>query len=641
MPLEWSLGDAMKPIRTMGLENLDQMTKSGEFHVFMKDVLPRANAFVEFKRERIQKIIGWSVFAVFAVACLITGLIALGSDMADSTVAVIFSFGVGGVILSLFKVLKFRSEFLTASFETGLEKIGQYQMNIAFHPTEGGSVAVDEDGLLDTVTLQHQNLKDFNITKSTIEEYSSAVNQIPVVLTCDSIGEFSSQDGTNIRSGKVFHEENQLSEIYRRIRQSFQSVETSSISMSLISPDSPFWRYIVNSQFENHARELKPLKSSKEALDRIMGIIGGANDNADSVDIDVWSLAKMRMISEDALKLTLIRHNALSDVVANLYSRLSDIVNYSSFLFYCPYCHEHQLTELLNSDFNAFASEPVSSITWNDNARVYLVDWKTEKWRCKACERETNHPIPIHKIYKQIIHPAYESLLQENEKDRIKTYSTLKEKKIHYKQEAEKETEQITRENRRDLDEQVFKLRAMDAQVRSTRRTVQSMQTLMLKLETVSRERMAEIDRYAEDIQLQIVSENKQIERDIHQEVEDNIQKTNVVMNRLAYQAQIEQQKQMAVQVAIAQGIQNNDQNTAATAQNTSTMVSQNNQLIQNTSRIVSATEDSAACAVASARQAGQDKASPWRIDKTLQRGCRIFGDTITGRSQLDSARRR
>jgi len=268
-------------------------------------------------------------------------------------------------------------------------------------------------------------------------------------------------------------------------------------------------------------------------------------------------------IFEDAIKLSRIRDNILNDVVGFVFPRLSDIQNYPAYEFYCPFCHQDQLEALLEEDFNAFSEKKIRSINWDENSFVQLINWENEIWRCKTCERETHRPIPVHKLYKQVLYPTYDSLLLENEKERLKNYSDLKEKKIVYKQEAEREIEEINRENRRDLDEQVFKLRAMESQVRSTKRTIDVMQRLMVSMEQISREKMSEIDRYADDIQRQILTENQQIEKSIQREVNENIRQTEQDMEKLAYQAQQERIKQHAVQVQIAQGMQQQNQQLA------------------------------------------------------------------------------
>ena len=168
---------------------------------------------------------------------------------------------------------------------------------------------------------------------------------------------------------------------------------------------------------------------TQRLLNSFMGVIQKKESSTTDIDVDKWSEELRDRIASDSIKLMSTRHQSLIKVVGNLYPRLGDIVNYSSYLFYCPFCHVEQLQQLISQDFNIFNQESILPVEWDENARAYLVDWRTETWKCCSCERETNSPVPIHKLYTQVMFPAYESLLFEHEGERIRVYSELKNKK--------------------------------------------------------------------------------------------------------------------------------------------------------------------------------------------------------------------
>ena len=82
----------------------------------------------------------------------------------------------------------------------------------------------------------------------------------------------------------------------------------------------------------------------------------------------------------------------------------------------------------------------------------------------------------------------------------------------------------------------------------------------------------------------------------------------------------------MAIQKEIANNIRR-------TADNTSKMTQQNEQIIRNTGV-------SAACDLVQARRSGADKHPWWRVGANIKRQSRILGDKFTGRSELSSAQR-
>lgn len=546
----------MDPIRVAGVDELRKEEKAAEFHLFMEAILPRAQQFIDEKLQLRTSIRKWAAACIVAlIGSVVLQVMKPWSNDQRPFFSILFN---GLILLILVAViiayLRYR-RYQEVRIEAGLERIGQFPLNTAIHRTELGTVLVDEDELLDVVEFNYQQLKDFGEAKDAYKHYIEVTSSLPVILSSvHKKQEIQSEEKEGLQKALVFEDEEKVSSAHAKIREVYQSISETSVKQCLIKKDSPFAEYCRQHDFEYDGTSLQPSEETSKTLEKVMGIVETHSREDDVVDIDIWSDEINRKITEDAIKLSHLRDNILTKVVGNIFPRLSDIQNYPAYEFYCPTCHKDQLIALLEEDFNAFTEERIEDVTWDDNARVQLVDWENGVWRCKTCERETHHPVPVHKLYKQVIYPAYDSLLLENEKERLKIYSELKDKKIRYKQEAEREIDEINRENRRDLDEQVFKLNALESQVRSTKRTIDTMQHLMITMEAVSREKIAAIEQYADKIQRQILEENQQIERTIQREVEQNIQQANRAMTVLAQQAQKERQEQMKVFVAIAKG---------------------------------------------------------------------------------------
>ena len=256
--------------------------------------------------------------------------------------------------------------------------------------------------------------------------------------------------------------------------------------------------------------------------------------------VDEFSDNVIRKVLRDMAKISLLRNHSVKNVVATIEPRLSDIMHYGAYNFYCPYCHEKDIEKLLHQDFNALKEGTTDPVTWNEHARVYLKDWRDDVWKCNLCERETRHPIPVHKLQSSVFMPAYNYLLQENEKERIRIYSSLNVKKIDYRQAYEKERDEIERENRREIDGQILQIKTLRAQVESIGDMVESMEKLMIKINAVAENRLSSVKEYAHSVEHDIISENNAIVQQVRDDVAQLRNQTHATLQKLSYQEKIE-----------------------------------------------------------------------------------------------------
>ena len=545
----------MEIIRVAGVDDIPQKGKSAEFHLYMNAILPKAQQYVEEKLQLRKLIRKWAATGIIGFIGVIVLLI---QKPRSSALESLFPVLLPGLILLIIAAavvgfLKYK-QYQELSIETGLERIGQFPLNIAIHNTEIGTAVVDEDEVFEPVEFNYQQLNNFEEVKSAYNNYLDATNSLPAILSpVHKDQEIQTEESEGLQKAMIFDDEEKIRSAHSNIKEAYQSINETSVKQYLLKKDSPFVIYLQEHEFEYDGKALQPSEKTSKTLEKVMGIVESRSTEDETADIDDWSHNLYRKLAEDALKLSHIRDNILTKVMGSIFPRLSNIHNFPAHEFFCPSCHKEQLETLLEEDFNAFSDEQIQAVSWDENAIVELVDWENAVWRCKTCERETGNPIPVHKMYKDVLYPAYDSLLLENEIERLKIYSELKDKKIQYKQDAEREIEEINRDNRRNLDEQVFKLNALESQVLSTKRTIDTMQHLLVTVEAVSREKIEAIDEYANNIQRQILEKNKRIEEVVQKEVEENIRLTDKAMSSFTRQSQKEKQEQMKVFVSIAQ----------------------------------------------------------------------------------------
>jgi hypothetical protein len=471
------------------------------------------------------------------------------------------------IILAIVALVSLK-KFKNIQFQSDISRTGKALLNFNQYPFEHGSVIVDEEKFFVKENLIYPSLKDSGKVKELWNKYQETSKKLPIVLPHDKKLPVTAPLNLPLEKTSIYNAETEFHDIYNDLTSEYKNTDDIALEIGILKSEAVLTRHLESSDYALHKKNQEPSVKTMLQLEQIMGLVT-TKGNEEAWDVDDFSHQVINTLEHDTSKLSMLRRHSLKNIIGTLSPRLSDIAHYGAYNFYCPHCHEQEITILLNQDFNAFKNNNTEPVTWNENARVYLTNWKTEVWKCGLCEKETKQPVPVHKMYSQVFLPAYNYLLLENEKERIRIYSKLNEKKIEYQQQAEKEQEEIERSNRSEMDVEIFKMRGLRAQVESVGETIQAMETLMQRINVLSQQRMATIKSFAREVQNQIVQQNKAIVEEVRADVSRMRKKTESAMNRLAYQARIEQRERDQVQQEMAQNLHSIKMSSAQTAINT------------------------------------------------------------------------
>lgn len=594
-----------------GIEPEEKSKTDEQLFIILKEILP---SFTEYILKKIMLKKKWLIYLTVSSVMFCCSILIVFQLLPRELVRVIYNndlkyilasvFAAGFLVFGIMSLLKLKN-YKTLKYNTDIERIGQTDINFAEYPLEHGVAIVDEEGVFYKQDLIYPSLKNALLVKNIWDKYTQKKQELPYILSIDNRRQINNEEsGSN---QVIFDSETEIHDFFQMLDYEYKNLNKLEISLGLVPSGDPLAVHLLKDNYSN-GRQVNNSEIENK-INSIMGVIKSDN-KGEAWDIDDYSEDILKTLESDSDKLNIIRNKSLIDNTAKINSRITDIMHYCSYDFYCPACHEKELSKLLNMDFNAMKDSNTEPVTWNKNARVYMVDWKNEVWRCRLCEKETTRPIPVHKIYANVLLPAYQSLLLENEKERIKIYSELNSKKIEYQQRAEKEQEEIERTNRSEMDEQVFKMRALKAQVESTGETIKSMQELIEKINQVSQSRLQAINEYSERIQNEIVETNNAIIEEVKADVEKIRKETSSEINKLAYQARIEQKARDKVQKQMAENLQKVERNTKI----------------------------SAAVDLANARRAGMLDHPWWKIGANLSEAMKKSRNRRLGRSEFEAA---
>ena len=358
-----------------------------------------------------------------------------------------------------------------------------------------------------------------------------------------------------------------------------------------------------------------------------------------SWSVDEFSDDVIKKVLKDMAKISLLRNHSVKNVVATIEPRLSDIMHFGAYNFYCPYCHEKDIEKLLGQDFNALKEGTTDPITWNEHARVYLKDWKEDVWKCNLCERETRHPIPVHKLFSSVFMPAYNYLLQENEKERIRVYSKLNVKKIDYRQAYEKERDEIERDNRREIDSQVLSIQTMRAQVESIGDVIESMESLMIKINAVAENRLNSVKDYAHSVEKDIITENNAIVEQVRNDVAELRNQTHATLQKLSYQEKIEDLERDRVQQETLKQLEELKESSVEQVELTTKFVKAAAQMVRIAESDQAIEPVAGALDLSGERQTDLEEHPGFEIDKAIEHDFWVFKDLITEEDKTEEGR--
>ena len=190
----------------------------------------------------------------------------------------------------------------------------------------------------------------------------------------------------------------------------------------------------------------------------------GASDDAflDLAESSARKTAEMQAVAERwpafyrkvADFLLSARDSSLGDQVPDECLDFTTAMNESAYNMYCPDCNGGLLALLENRVYDVQSGEAYEPLGFSANTRC-VCDYDENGgtvWRCLACESETYLPILVHKMLDELLLPAYDHLLNENQVERLRAHRQARGKEIEYKASYRTENEKAQLDHFRRMD---------------------------------------------------------------------------------------------------------------------------------------------------------------------------------------------
>lgn len=380
------------------------------------------------------------------------------------------------------------------------------------------------------------------------EDVKEEVAEIPWVLD-GSADTYETAEETNYEGTVPLRgEERTLQEYFQHIDESFEDIRTRQLLITALEDPSLFPKLF--SQMEQP-------ESSVEANPKLRECLRGRGGTELEQFARRWETRWTRI----NLALLQARSTSLFDKVGPECYDLGAQLDYGAFNFYCPFCNEEQQEELLDRDYGLHSSSDHEPIEYSSNTRcAFLPESRT--WRCRTCERETENPIPIHRMLDEVLLPAYDQLMQENKNERLRIYSKARDKERELRERAQSEIDKMRHEHMKDMFELSEEMERLQADVRGEREAIRSMENVVDSFRASQEETKEGIVEAVERSLRETQKRKKNVERSLDsfkEKVQKEMTKNVVQYSKTERKEQLKRDK---MQRKMVEGIKNIEENT-------------------------------------------------------------------------------
>jgi len=414
--------------------------------------------------------------------------------------------------------------------------------------TPVGLVVHGPGSLNETRHLSFPTIGSPNAVYDRTEEVDGEVVDIPWVLDGEASVYETTEETNYDGSVPLRGEERTLQEYFQNIDAVFGDLETPDLSITALE---------VPHLFSELAPQMEQASSNTEANPELRNRLNGPGGTKLDRFAREWESRWTRV----NLALLQARSKSLFDEVGPECYDLGSQLSYGAFNFYCPFCNEEEQEQLLDRDYSVHSSSDYEPIQYSSNTRcTFRPDSRT--WRCKICERETQNPIPMHRMLDEVLLPAYDQLMQENKNERLRIYSKARDKERELRERAQSEIDKMRHEHMNEMFALSEEMERLQADVRGEREAIRSMEDIVASFRASQEGTREGIVEFAEQSLRAAEERKKNVEHSVDSFKEEMKEEMSKNVMEYSKTERKEQLKRDQLQKQMAQGIKNIEENT-------------------------------------------------------------------------------
>ena len=291
----------------------------------------------------------------------------------------------------------------------------------------------------------------------------------------------------------------------------------------------------------------------------------------------------------------------------------------AAYYIFCPKC---------NRDF--FEQKEFAEYQFNENAQTSF-NYKKDCWECESCGSSITHPIPVPKIYQELIQPVVRQLLMEHHTEREKLYNDIENQKIGYVEKYRKEIREINRINSSEIEKIISSIANLEAEIEADKENLKYFHNLVEKQRSELDSALSSIDNVFQNIRIDTEKATEVSIKEMTRDMNAIWMDAEKSINQFAQIQRIADQKRDQQFQTI---VKNSEKQTALAIE---TNIQLEN-ISENTSKAAKSVEHIATVTQAEADRKGYDKSK--NIGHKLKKLKNRVSTTITLGSELDRAKK-
>ncbi|MBN4064878.1 hypothetical protein JYU04_03990, partial [Dehalococcoides mccartyi] len=243
---------------------------------------------------------------------------------------------------------------------------------------------------------------------------------------------------------------------------------------------------------------------------------------------------------------------SLQQEVAPQLSKMVNSIAYSAFNFYCPRCNSDVINDLQSRDYSVSDGADHQPITFSKNTRCAL-DPSSELWKCRACESETSEPIPIHKAVDEVLHPAFDYLMNEHKLERSKAHRDVQAKESEAEYDLRSEIDRIQMEQLGNIDRLSDDHSNLAAEIRGEKLAIDSLAEILDVQDREANKAIASIQANSAEYEERISRRTEAVLNHIDEIKQSEMVALEKELNQLSRAKKVDDMRRDQIQLSILQ----------------------------------------------------------------------------------------
>lgn len=362
-----------------------------------------------------------------------------------------------------------------------ISKLGVVYVPVASHiPFEDKNFVLDYTGSVSDLPFTLSSLKQPEAIKKNVVELKKFIENVPLVESADEVEVIdTSSYSTSMQEAPLYDFMGGIDRHMRNLGFMLRDVNRVSVSLPIIPPDSKEMVFLkkygttetgdapICSIFDLNAHN-DNIKTFENLNDMKKGL-----DDSSGEFIEFFK-SLMSQLAESAQIITQMKVSCSSKILQYSNSIFMNTLK-TSFNHYSPLLEADEIERIRTANFNF--QDSVSDYTpfAMNPSSIMQYDLISQNWVAQDSSR-SSFPFGMHQIHEEIMMPVIFNLMEETRIERLKIYNHIKDQKIDYLNQWQRDTEDFYGRNRAESNDLINRMRETFAEYSSSLNTLKALQ---------------------------------------------------------------------------------------------------------------------------------------------------------------------